>query len=1102
MHTEPTVGTCAACGANLEASAFCPACGMPADPVRGVQCPICAETSPTQAAFCMHCGAHLAATTAERRIVTVLFADLSGFTTLTEQLDAEEVHQLIAAWLDPLCEAVLRWGGFVDKFIGDCVMALFGAPVAYENEPERAVRAALDMQAAFDKDAITDRVTAAGISGYRPRLTIGINTGPVVTGMFASGGAWDYTAVGDTVNVAARLQGVCEPGGILVGHTTYQHTSHIFEFGEERVLQVKGRNELVVARSVTGIRAQRGPVRGFEGRSTPFIGRASEVARLREGWRHACSGAPQISLVIGPPGIGKSRLVAELATVEGIAPTDIVRGRSYPYASSTPWEPIAELIRDLHDVGPERSAPEAVNAIVERSSQPWSADERAGLGAVLGSPVADLEQLETLAPEERQERMTAAVGRALKERVEGARLLVLEDLHWADRTTLDFLCTLPELELGGHFLLVLVTRPPLPGETALADLIHALDDRIDIAPLSRTETDKLVDAVLGSHEMPHDLSALIFERSGGNPLFVEEIIKTLTGGDVIVESNGVWRPARDYRDFEIPDSIDSVITTRIDGLDPSAKRVLQYAAIVGRRFWSGVLSDALAHKPVDRELEDLVAGALVRALPESTLAGDREFAFEHLMLQEVAYSGLLRGLRAELHGTVAEWLVERTAADSAEFDDWVAYHFERSQTPERALPYLERAVEAAWNRGALLDAEALLDRAQEIATTREDRARILERSEEVATALGNDARRLEVIEALAKLADAEAEPALAAEAAYRKARRLLDVGELTAARVTGESARAAFETLGSDSRRGDVLSLLGRVAHLWGSYEEALELYRASLALQRRAGDRLGEAETLNRLGLAEVDFGNFTRALDYFDQAQGIYAELNHRPQQSRAVGNRALALRWLGRYEEAEEAAGRAETIAQRCGSRHALLSASLTHALVMAAAGRRAEARERLEEVIRVSPDLRRSTIESRAWLALGEIEDGPAAVDAIERARAVAARSGLVHIEVLGLTRLAQLALEAGDVQAADRHSAESLRLLELHGDIQGPDEVVYFVRSLVLAALGRDGEARAMRETARATVRKTASWIEDPELQRSFLENVTPNPQILADEESP
>lgn len=1063
----------------------------------GVGCPVCDTANPPYAQFCTRCGAHVSWSAAERRIITVLFADLTGFTGISERLDAEQVHSLITVWLDPLCEAVVRWGGHVDKFLGDCVMALFGAPIAYENEPERAVRCALDMHAAFDERAIIDHAAAAGIAGYRPRLSIGINTGAVVTGMFTSGDAWDYTAIGDTVNVAARLQSMCEPGSILLGEATWRQTGHLFEFGEERVLQVKGRSEPVRARSVTGALEVRGQVRGFAGITTPLVGRRQELERLRESWTRAAAGKPGTCLLMGGAGIGKTRLVSELVAEFDPSEVAVARGRSYPYASSTPWEPIAELIRDLHDVAAERSAPEAVEAIAAHASSPWSKDDLAGLGAVLGSPISDLQRFEGLPPPERQALMASAVARAIQEGVRLPTLLVLEDMHWADRTSLDFVRSLPEHGLEGPFLLLLVSRSPLPSEQALIELIECVERRVELAPLTVEEAAELVSGILGKHELQDDLLQMIHARSGGNPLFVEEIVKTLTGGELLIQEDEVWRMDRDIHEFAIPDSIESLISARIDGLEPRAKKVLQFAAIVGNRFWPTILSEALARRSVDVELEDLMEAALVRARPESAVVGDTEYAFEHLMLQEVAYSGLLSGMRSELHGMVASWLEGHPILEAGEYDDWVAYHFERSAEPHRALPYLERTIAGAWERGALLDAEALIDRALAVARDTDDARRLNGLAEDVARASGDDERRIAAIDRLEALAEEGGGLPVATEATYRRARRMLDLGDLEEARRLGKVAQEAWHELGDGNSEADALTLLGRISHLWADYAEALDYYRAALPLERRAGDRRGEAEILRSLGLAEVDFGNFTRALDYFDQTLGIYSEIRHRPGQAIALTNRASAFRWLGRYEQAEETAARAEELAAACASRSALAEASLVRAIAIGAAGRTDEAKALLHTFLDTVTELRRPALEAQGWLALGDLEAGDAAKDAAKRARKIAADSGLVDVEVLGLARLAALALADGDTATADQHSARAVELLEEHGDIRGPDEVVYWERYRVLAALGKDLEAAKALERARAIIQETAGWIEDDELRHSFLENVHPNPEILS-----
>jgi tetratricopeptide (TPR) repeat protein len=372
-------------------------------------------------------------------------------------------------------------------------------------------------------------------------------------------------------------------------------------------------------------------------------------------------------------------------------------------------------------------------------------------------------------------------------------------------------------------------------------------------------------------------------------------------------------------------------------------------------------------------------------------------------------------------------------------------------------------------------------------------------AEDVAMATGNDGRRLAAIDRLAGLGEVTGDIAVATDATFRRARRLLDVGELDDARALGEEALERFLEAGDESAEADALTLLGRVAHLWGSYEEALDHYGAALPLERRAGDRQGEAEVVCSLGLAEVDFGNFTRALDYFDQARSIYVEIRHRPGQALALAHCATAFRWLGRYEEAEESARRAEDLAAACGSRSALATATLARAVAIGAAGRVEEAKSLLRELVKIAPKLRRPALEAHAWLALGELEAGFRASEAVKRARWVAAAGGFIHIEVLGLARLAELALEAGDPATADTDSRRAIELLEQHGDIQGPDEVVYYTRSRVLAALGRRDEAEKARRRAREIIRETASWIEDESFRRSFLENVAPNPAIMSPE---
>jgi class 3 adenylate cyclase/tetratricopeptide (TPR) repeat protein len=1031
---------------------------------------------------------------ADRRIITVLFADLSGFTSLTEQLDPERVRQFVARCLDPLCESVTRWGGFVDKFIGDCVMALFGAPVAYENEEERAIRAALDMHTSLHR-WWQEAGAEFAESGGPLQLRIGINTGPVVTGVFSGGGARNYTAVGDTVNVASRLQTACEPGDILVGSTTFEPTRHIFEFGDEQTLRVRGKQAPVVARKVMGLRPERGRQRGFGGRRTPFIGRDAELGTLRAHWTGVQGGDVRYCLVHGPPGIGKSRLVLELLESERVPPEHVTFGRSYPYASSTPWETIAELLRNLHGELADREPAEVAQSLVERAGLSWSQEEQAALAVALGSPASGLPELVGYGSPEIRARVADAAVRALDIGAAEPRILVLEDLHWADQATLDLLASLPARLPRSPVFLVLVTRTPLPSETRLARLLESLPEQMQVPPLSRDESRAFIDAVLGEHGLPAPFVGRTLEHAEGNPLFLEEMLKSLADRGLIHSEDGVWQATGDLSGVEIPDTVESLLSTRIDGLSSSTKRVLQYASIVGRHFWSGVLADVLAQQPVDAELEELLQGEIVKSLPESVVDGEREYRFENLLLQEVAYQGLLRGLRAELHGGVARWLERQLPARSSESDELIAFHYERSTHRPLAAPYLERAAMRARAQGALPDALDLLERAYAASQEDDERFALLCITEDVVAAMGDSERWEEVVKELRKLADLRGDPESRAEAGYRYARALLARGKLAAAKREGARALELVREADGSGPLGALHSLLGRVAHLWGDYPTARSHYEAALPLHQAAGDRWAELELLDRLGLVEVDLDDFWRSLDYFDEVLQRAREHGHRMMELRVLAHRATALRWLGLYESAEASAREALELAGQLDTVSAAATGEMTLGFVLAAAGKSEEARTLLLSAAERAHEAGRPALEARTWLSLSELAEGEEAERWAAKARELSARTGLVHIDILARARQTELALERGDTDGADRLSMTALRRMRRHGSIQGPEEAVVWARARAVAALGRAEEAESLLEEARDIVREKAYRIPDPEARRHFL-TVDPNPEIL------
>ena len=1017
-------------------------------------------------------------------MVTVLFADLTGFTSISERLDAEDVRSFVSACLDPVANAVARWGGYVDKFIGDCVMALFGAPVAYENEPERAVRAALDMQREI---AELDLPVAARIAtdvGYQALLRIGIATGPVVTGVFSGGGARNYTAVGDAVNVASRIQGLCDPGSILVDSVTQKHTRHLFEFGDEHRVRVKNRVEPVHTYYVTGLRAETGQARGIEGRRTPLIGRDRELSVLRERWAETENRTFAVTVVLGNGGIGKTRLVEELIRAEQIPESQVARGRSYPYASRSPWEPLGEMFRNLYGIEPATSAHEAAVRMVPGDGSPMLRD---ALGIVLGMPAGDTELLSALSPPELAGLVRDTLTSQLVGHTGPRRLLVLDDLHWADHATLEFLGHLLTLPLEGPTLLLLLARPSLSDEKALASLIERCSDVVELVPLETEQSRSILDRILEPHDVPDPLLDRIAVRSGGNPLFLEEFCRSLFEDGTLREIDGVMIAAGDHDLVQVPDSVESLLSTRIDGLDPEVKRVLQYAAIVGRRFWEGAITDALAHRPVEDELSTLEKGALVRSQEVSAVEGDREFVFEHLLTQEVVYGGLLRGLRSDLHGSVAEWLVGQLGDRPGEHDDWIAFHFERSEQPELAVPYLERAAASARSQGALVDAAALLTRAMDMTTDPEAEARILCAAEDVAALQGHLAERHRYVERLEELAEFTDTLDLKATARYRRALVALDGGDLSRTHELGEEALDLYREIGDVSLEGDALRLLGRLEHLRGSYAQAVEYYQAGLACESEAGDEDGQADMHDRLGLVCVDRGDYVEGLTYLDRARAMYAANGRRAREARVLAHRATALMGLGGSEEARQTASEALELATAAGSRRAVASAEVTLGMIEAAAGH-PEAGERLKRACSLGLKMGNRSLQARSWLALSDVEEeSEVAASAVERVLKICEGSGLVHLQVLALSRKAELALSAGRNEEADESSHQAVEMLRRCGNVQGPEERVLMARATVLEALGQPEAGASLKEEAVRIVQSRAEMIADPTLRQRFLE---------------
>jgi class 3 adenylate cyclase/tetratricopeptide (TPR) repeat protein len=653
-------------------------------------CPVCGTENPTQARFCLNCGTALAAATPrrkERKFATALFADLVGSTTLAEHEDPEVVQSVVGRTFDRLAEEVERYGGLLEKFMGDAVLAVFGVPKSHEDDPERAVRTALEMQ------AVLSELNRGFAAEHRPELEmrIGVEAGEVLVDLERASGPRDRMLTGDAVNTAARLQTAAEPGHVVVGPAVYAATKNVIDFRELEPLDLKGKAEAVPAWDALRIKARRRGERPALGLEARLIGRDEELAVLKQTLQRVESeGRPALVTIVGSAGVGKSRLVQELANhLEGRPQIAYWRsGRCLAYGN-TSYSALADAIKAqceiLEDDPADVAAAKADAAVVELFGDEAVAPHVRALVAGDASRTSSREELFD-AWRRFLERMAARY----------PLVLVLEDIHWADAGLLDFVEHLADWAQGPILVLTLARpelfdlRPTWGGGKRNAA-------SISLDPLTEGEAVAMVDDLLPG-AISDELRSLIVERSEGNPLYTEEIVRALIDEGVLRATEASrWEVAKRVEDVELPRSIQGLIAARLDGLPEDEKAVLQDAAVVGRVFWTAAVARLSGRDPAEvREtLGRLRVKELVVPHESSSFSGENEFAFRHNLIRDGAYDSLPKSLRAEKHVGVAHWAAERAGDRAEELAELLATHH------VEALRYLDELGDASVARSEL-----------------------------------------------------------------------------------------------------------------------------------------------------------------------------------------------------------------------------------------------------------------------------------------------------------------------------------------------------------------------------------------------------------------
>jgi class 3 adenylate cyclase/tetratricopeptide (TPR) repeat protein len=827
-----------------------------------VTCTACGHASPDGFRFCGSCGSPLARDAAAdrqvRKTITVVFCDLAGSTALGERLDPESLQRVMSQYFQQMREVLERHQGTVEKFIGDAVVGVFGVPRLHEDDALRAVRAAVELQAALAE--LNKELERAW--GVTLQLRTGVNTGEVVTGSAAAGSA---LVLGDAVNVAARLEQAAAPGEVLIGQTTWQLVRDAVTADPVVPLVLKGKAEQVAAWRLLGVTAD---IPGHaRRRDVPMVGREPQRRLLLDAFdRVVAERACRLVTVLGAAGVGKSRLVDEaLASISERA--TILRGRCLSYGEGITYWPVAEVVRQAAGIAHDDTLLAARGKLAALLSGQEQAER-------IASRIADLVGFTEAAGGEIQETFWAV--RKLVEHVASRRPLVvaLDDLHWAEPTLLDLVEYLGNFARNAPILLLGLARSELL--EARLDWSRSVPDAATILlePLTTAESGRLVEHLLGMAAIDEHAGTPIAALAGGNPLFIEELVAKLLD-DGLLRRDGTWRiPTAQLDRVGVPATIQVLLAARLEQLPSGERAVLERASVVGKSFsWAAVA--ALATEPertrLGSELASLVRRGLLLPDP-SEIAGEDTFRFRHDLIRDAAYQALPKQYRAQLHERLATWLQQTAGERAAEYDEVVGYHFEQAvryrgelapvdeqvrALARQAAGYLEAAGARAHARGDAPAAVRLLQRAASLLEGGDPgRARLLTGLGAALMEAGQLSLADHALDSAHRMASATGDERLAAHA---RVQRLLLGLQVDMVHAAAEVGRLLPDLLGVFERGSDELGLcqVGRLraAVYWmqGNSTAAEEAWGRAALHARRAGDERQLTEILGWLASAAL---------------------------------------------------------------------------------------------------------------------------------------------------------------------------------------------------------------------------------------------------------
>jgi predicted ATPase/class 3 adenylate cyclase len=888
----------------------------------------------------------------ERRIVTMLFCDVKGSTAAAEQLDPEDWTEIINGAFEYMIKPVYKYEGTVARLTGDGILAFFGAPISHEDDPQRAVMTGLDI--------------VSGMTPYREEIKqqwdidfnvrVGINTGLVVVGAVGSDLRMEYTAMGDAINLAARMEQTAGPGTVQIAYDTDNLVSPLFEFEELGGIQVKGKEEPVPAYQVLGRKTSPSRLRGIEGLEAEMVGRSEELNRLQSVLPELERGIGRIVCLLGGAGLGKSRLVQELKKTNG-QDSDLswYETASLSYETTNPYALFQQLIRRLNGISAGDDAVQfwaKIHTLTSQLPDGEASRYTRVFSALFGLP--DPSGQPPLEGEHFKRELYAVMLEIWQVRFSiQPTLLVLDDLHWADPASIDLLLHLLPAVENNPIVLLCAFRPDRNApayrvkQAADADYHHRYVE-INLRPLSLEQSDELVNRLLAIAELPDSLRDRIQERAAGNPFFIEEVVRTLIEkGAVVPEDrpeNGTvrryWRATSESAAIDMPDSLQGLLSARIDRLEEDTRHIMQLASVIGRSFNHRVLTelgreDALTVQSVEDQIGRLVRLEMIK---ESARVPEVEYKFRNPLTQQIAYQTILLKQRREFHRRVGAALETLFPDQLTELAPRLASHFGEGQQADKALAYYTMAGDSSFRlfalEGAVTNYEQAMDWAERGGASNQKLIHIYSRRGRTLELLLRHDEALETYQALEALGEEREDDALRlAGIAAQGTVYTIGKMDIENARARSEKALALARQLGDKASEARSLwNLL--LALTWIDQPQALEYGESGLAIARELADSSQASnEDLEQLALILLDLsfpligaGQIEVAQERTSEAQKIFEKLGNLPMASTAAQRLGAAYRAEGKYEQAEAVYNQSIAIDQSIGNEGGLIGSSI--------------------------------------------------------------------------------------------------------------------------------------------------------------------------------